>query len=278
MGTPLYMLIIFFWLVINAKDLLFAILFMFGRKKFRNHERFYAKLPLKAVYGGRTTECATSDISERGLSFVLDYPEYLPHDEEFGVSVEYDMYKSDMKCSVVHVSRRGNKWKYCLEIRDIDERNRREYFQIVYDRRHTMASELHSAWGLLDDFSLNLNARMKPIEVSMRKLPRIPVNRSYVTENGARCMLIDFNYRYANVIFEYYWQALADTFSLPLAEGVALRLKREKETFRPNEGRGLCSVVNWKELTGSAAFTGVIASWLKNDESEKKKEAVAVEA
>jgi cellulose synthase (UDP-forming) len=265
-GSMIYNLIVMFWLVINTKDLMFAVFFMHGRERFRNHERFYVNLPVRIEYGGRTIYGMTSDISEGGMSVVLKRPEYLPSDEDFAASVGYKGYRGNMSCTVAHVvALRGREWKYCVRITEIDESNKREFFQIIYDRRHTLPTRLDLSWGLFEDFSLNLNDRTKPIQQSMRKLPRMNLNAPFNAGHGVSGAIMDFNYQYAVVNADCLPSPNANflrRLAIPLSDKIVMKLEIVEGATRSAPGR-LYVVLNWKALATDPAFGKIIDSWLE---------------
>jgi cellulose synthase (UDP-forming) len=278
-GTASYYLLIMFWLVVNAKDLLFAIFFMLGRKNFRNHERFYVKLPVRIDYDGAITLGNTSDISESGMCVILLRPEYLPYDEDFDLRVEYDGYSAGMKGTVAHVASRGREWRYSVRITEIDEPNRREYMQIVYDRHHSLPTQLGDDWGMFDDFNLNLGRRTKSLQNSMRALPRISAKMPFKANGGVISgVILNFNYHYAAVELESYYSSNADfakNLTVDLPGGVEMVLDIADSGDSPGKGR-LYAVRNWRELARDASFARIVDSWVESDASWAASEIIPI--
>jgi len=189
-------IIIMYWLIVNGYFLVMAIMFMLGRVNYRTSERYYTEIDVDIIFDGKTLHALTYDISEGGLSVKLKDPEYIPYDEDVALKVTDDGISAVVKASVVHVQQRNGNWNYSFKILEMDDENKAEYFQIVYGREHTLAKSINS--GPIKDVSSAVKGRASKIHNSNRRLPRIPMNVSVMTDKGS-AVLKDFNYEYVSL-------------------------------------------------------------------------------
>ena len=61
------------------------------------------------------------------------------------------------KC--VHVQKKGDKWKDGIQITGMDGTDKDEYFQILYDRDHSLAKTMSPSVSMIDDIFLNVQRR-----------------------------------------------------------------------------------------------------------------------
>ncbi len=262
--SALYNVIIMFWLIINSKNLFFAICFMLGRTNFRKADRFYVNLPATIEFAGEKHFGATTDISETGLSVLLNFPVYLPDDQNIKVSLSYLQYQSEMSCQVVHVDppkKHDDGWRFCLNITELDDQNRSAYSQIVFDRVHTLPQRINQNYTIYNDFRDNIGKRLvNDYERAARRFPRIPVPITAWTRDGWKVQIQDFNYKYA-------WLktgglTIRDSLDLECAPEVTMRLQRIPEAAKTRGGH-LYQVLNLPELLDSPAFKTVLSDWVR---------------
>jgi len=191
--------LILYWLIINIKNLIFAVFFMYGRSDLRRAKRFHVKIPAVIRTGKEDYQGTTTDLSETGLAVSFDQPVYLSADEPLRVIVRSEMYEAELSCILSSVTQDGRNWKYSFRIDSMDSEHTRQYMQIVYDRAHTLPKKLESSLSVFDDFNLNLVKRRKRYEASKRKQPRITLHLPFETEQGVRGQLVDFNYEFAKI-------------------------------------------------------------------------------
>jgi cellulose synthase (UDP-forming) len=197
----IYAVIIIFWLSVNAKNLILALFFMSGRMNYRKTERFYVDVPVRVSTPYAEFETHTSDISETGLALVTEEPEYMPPDSAFNLMVAYEKYKANMSVYITHVERiPDGKWKYCVKISQIDAENKRQYYQIIYDRHHTLADKITDNWSMIDDYTLNVSERLRTKSDLRRLLPRIETDVSGSISGGEQVKMTSFNYRCITII------------------------------------------------------------------------------
>ncbi|MDR2770586.1 MAG: glycosyltransferase, partial [Clostridiales Family XIII bacterium] len=265
MTGAFYDIVILYWLVINMKNLFFAVCFMLGRPNFRVAERFDAVLPAELESDGRVLRGLTCDLSETGLSVALDRPAYVPYEDVFSIRLRDREYRSEMRGELTHVVQSGKQWKYCIRIASMEEQDRREYMQMVFDREHSLPKTMTSSVGLYDEFATNINKRGAPLRQSMRKLPRISVNRPPVGAAAGE-ILVDFNYRYLTIRFRSPADA-AENKEILLSFDLKARLHKADaeataDTAEADESEILYVVENWRELMQAPAFDRLLDSWI----------------
>jgi cellulose synthase (UDP-forming) len=182
----LYDALIIFWLAVNVKNLLFAIRFMLGRPNFRKAERFSAALPAELKYGGRNLRGVTCDLSETGLAVLLDRPGYVPPGDEFAVflSDSANSLACELQCSLAHVASSGGRWKYSARVVSMEERAKRAYFQMIFDRDHPLPKTLASSASPFRRLAAAIGVVVGASLQSLRKLPRVPFGRSDAAGTG----------------------------------------------------------------------------------------------
>ena len=264
MTGAFYHIVILYWLASNIKNLFFAVCFMLGRSNFRMAERFDAVLPAEIESDGRILRGKTCDLSETGLAVLSDRPFYVPQDDDFLIRLRDREYKSELRVELTHVIFREKRWKYCLRVTDMDEANRRAYMQMVFDRDHSLPKRIAPSVGVYEDFAANINKRSTPLRQSMRKLPRISVNRP-LTGAEKDGVLVDFNYRYATLRFRSPMDA---TENKEVSLGFGLTARLHKMPAAEAEGPDvLYRVENWRELMQDPAFDRLLDAWLQGGET-----------
>ena len=251
-----YISIVLFWLIVNSKNLMFAILFMFTRENFRSTERFNVKVPIVVSYKDKTFVGETIDITDNGISFYLLRPEYLPEDEPFYAEICDKRYRCNMKVRVIHVLQRGDVWKYIVSIEEIDDENLSKFYQLIYDRDHNHPKYTHRNSTIYTDLAANLNRRTKKSISSMRELPRISVNRDYILSGDISGFLTDFNYHFASIRLDRPLRNPSKPLYLYLENDLKLHLRQV-------EGKGhLFSVLNWKDIVHDSRLEMAIDTWI----------------
>ena len=239
-----------FWLVFNLYALLNAVVYYRGRTNSRYHERIPVALPVAVMYGGRTLRGVTSDISEGGLAVLLDEPEYLPYNSGFFVETERAEYKARFKATVGQVRQIGDKWQYSLVITGMPEKSGREYYQILYDRDHSLPRAVDM--NVFSDAKRIARGMTAQPERSERRLPRIDVRIKAVTHEGATADIVNFNYKY--VMFRK-GRRLPSRVSLRLENGTEFTCFRagEKDDAR-GDGEPLFEIEHWETLAVDPRF------------------------
>jgi len=148
--------IILYWIVINIKNLVFALFFMHGRPHHHMAELFHAKIPAVICSAAGEFEGRTSCVSETDLAVVLDRSIGIPPDKPLRVVVRSNGYKAELFCVLSSAVQTGQNWGYHFRIESMDSENTRQYMQIVYDREHTLPKKLDPSSSIFDDLNLNL--------------------------------------------------------------------------------------------------------------------------
>ena len=185
-------LVVLFWLCMNTYFLTMAVFFLLGRINYRSSERFQAEIPVTFSVGTRTVHGTTCDISENGLSFVTDFPEFLHGIVDF--ELRDGKWAARVSGEVVQVGQFGNQWKYGVKLTELPFEEKQNYAQIVFDRLPTLATEIKT--GAVKDLLVFFKRKTASSVLSQRKLPRIVLNTSMRTDNGSVVHVLDYNYQY----------------------------------------------------------------------------------
>lgn len=255
----LYNPIVLYWLIVGFKNLLFAVFFMFGRSNVRFSERFYVQVPVTIQHQGESHEGITHDISETGMAVVLDKPAYLPSDIPIQVSVRAEQYIANMKCVVISVVQVGKSWKYGLRISEMDDENKRQYMQVVYDRQHTLPIMLSPNASVFNDINTNLMQRTRRRQANKRKLPRLEMHLPFQTTDGRKGTLLDFNFEYAALSLDFQVRK-GETLSLNYGPGLVLVL--QPATDISSHSNSLFKVANMDEMLERPDFERMLEDWL----------------
>lgn len=255
-------IVVIYWLLVNCSSLLMATFFMLGRKNERMTERFSVELPLEVHYDDKVYQGTVVDISEGGFAFVLDSAVYLPHNEEMDAEyyIQYNEYYAKVKGKIVTViKKRGDSnWKYCVSITDMDEENKQEYLQIIYDREHTLPKVLSKGSTYFGDIITNLSKRTQAQRSeSRRQTARIPVNKVYESENGTKVKLENYNFEFVRLSAPG-GGSLPEEFILFPKSGYEMHCKRS--SINPN----VYAIINRKELNDNKEFVKIVEEWSKN--------------
>ena len=226
LGT-FYNPIVFFWATINVKNLAFALFFVNGRTNYREAERFYVDVPVTIHLAQGDAQAVTTDISETGLALKIGRPVFI-HDAPVEMTLHYLKYGARIQAQVVHVQQVGSAWKYSFRILSMDESNRRQYMQVVYDREHTFPKAFSSAQSIYDDFTTILSRRTNDYMSASRKVPRIYLGLPFTLETGEGGVLEDFNYFCAKVRADFPVQ-YRETLTIAYGPDIMFVLKLREE-------------------------------------------------
>lgn len=184
--------VVIFWLCMNGYFLIMAIFFLLGRINYRSAERFAVQIPVRMKIGDRELEALTGDISEYGLSFKTSFPEFIHGIQEF--TLQDGRWNATVRGQVVHVTQVGDLWKYSVKLEPLTLEEKQNYYQIVYDRIPTLATEIETT--AIKDLGVFFRGKTSDSVSSNRKLPRIPLNCTLETSDGSRINVINYNYQY----------------------------------------------------------------------------------
>lgn len=185
-------LVVLFWLCMNTYFLTMAVFFLLGRINYRSSERFRAEIPVTFSVGTRCVHGTTCDISENGLSFVTDFPEFLHGVVDF--ELRDGKWTARVSGEVVQVWQMGNQWKYGVKLTELPFEEKENYAQIVFDRLPTLATEIKTTAA--KDLMVFFKRKTASSVLSQRKLPRIPLDASLKTDSGETVHVSNYNYQY----------------------------------------------------------------------------------
>lgn len=255
--------VIIFWLCINIYNLSMAIFFMMGRKDMREYTRFNAKVPIVLKSGDMEYQAVTKDISEAGISILLDYPEPIDDDKDIEFSIETEYYKANGKIKLTNVVKYKKGWDYRFVITDLSEKNRREYYQIVYDREHSFPTKVKKGLSIYSDFYINIHNRIDGFANSKRTRPRIVVDEKYETDKGCRARVVDFNFEYILLRCD---KTNEKSLSVILSEDVSIKCEYVRNFYMGSKELKLFSVKNLDELVRDEKFIELVRKWSDNME------------
>lgn len=240
--------VIIFWLSYNIVALCYAIFFMFGRRVYRASERIQALEKIEIAYENKLFTAVTQDLSDYGISFTTPQPIYLPEHKSFRFTVSTERYNAELEGYVLYVRKDDKKWRYAAQVKPVSEEDKRQYFQIIYDRPHSLPKQMNLWITAYDDIVRNIIKRFEKPFFEKRKLPRILLDGIVFFENGGSCILHDFNYRYFSVSELYTTTPTDHPLTLITNSGVTLLLKRT-EIVSANGKEELLELMNLESLS-----------------------------
>ena len=252
-------LVVLFWLFMNVYFLIMAIFFLLGRINYRSDERFYAELPISFNIGERTVVCKTCDISESGLSFKTDFPEFINGVKAY--TIRDGKWSATVKGEVVHVTQQGNQWKYSVKLQPLTFEEKQDYDQIVYDRFPAWATEIKTT--ALKDLLLFFRKKTARSLPSKRSLPRILLDCNLETKDGDMVRVADYNYQYITISEG----KSSSEFTVKLGH-VILRLIKNETVALPKDN--LYEVENWESVSASAELHEELKKLLSGEVSIEK--------
>ena len=254
--------IIIFWLIYNVINLLYAIFFLLGRKLYRKSERIAANEIVVLSIQGKSVKGRTLNSSEGGLLLELNQAEYIPNDYAVPLKIENARYCAEFEGTIQYVKESSESWLYGIQISSINEENKRQYSQLIYDRMHSLPVKLDVWMTAFDDMMNNLSKRIEKQRPDMRKLPRVTLNKLVEFEDGTQGTIKDFNYEYARISglkdhenFKILTLRLDDNFFQINFEPVL------EQKINKNKGR-LYQIQNYKELSESPLFMKELKHWI----------------
>ncbi len=241
--------IIIYWLAVNGLNLIMAIFFMSGRKNLRATDRFELSIPVEAHYHGKVSYGETLDVSETGLSILMEESAYIPHEDEDAVELHLktERYQAVLQCRAVQVNQKDGKWRYGLQIVDLTGEDKAQYFQMLYDHHHSLADQMSASVSVFDDVFLNIHRRASRGTTSRRELPRVELGFDLQTADGARVHAVNCNYEY--LLLENVPAGAAGRLEI-LVPGCEVPMRCAAAPVKP----GLYQVENWQELLFAGAY------------------------
>lgn len=265
--NSIYYTIVIFWLIVNLYALIMSIFFMLGRKAFRQSERFYIKAEARLRFHHIIMMGKTLDLSEGGFSLSFDEPVYVPHHETCYVELWDDYHGCHLEAHLVQVVQMENQWKYGFQITTLPKGQRSRYYQLIYDRVHTLPLYLEKYSSFFDDLSQNILLRMVPLKSSTRDfLPHIPLHKKLLSDTSGMVLMKLFSYETCELYSLE--QPLSENMELKVIFDINIQLHRYA-----NHGQsGLFMVKNVDDLKQNEVFVKILQAWIwEQQEYEKKK-------
>lgn len=264
----LYSSVIIFWLLNNLITLIYAAFFISGRKSYRQAERFDAQEDVEVLYNNKLIYGKTVNVSEGGLAFALEYPEYIPDQAPVTFRVKTNKYIAQFEGSIVYVKEVDSKWQYSVKITSINHENFCSYLQIVHDRDHSLPKQMDLWVTAADDITRNAKVRLEKQKVDKRTLPRIQMNKQIEFEGGYKGRIRDFNYQYmrieglgANINTLCYY---SDKFQLKI------KLKLIGEKSHVDSDSRLYKVINYASIIKNKHLPRLVNDWMDTTPIDQK--------
>lgn len=259
-GSPVYVVLLF-WLVVNLYTILMSIFFMLGRKVHRKAERFLISEQCEIIFQNESQliKCISLDISETGMSILLNEPKYIPYDNDVLISINTARYKCTFNASIVHVDEYSNKWKYAFVIKNISNNNYNNLLNIIHDRVPNMPKSISENNSIFDDLRINILNRNKGTKSLNRKLPRINLNKKI---NALECHEVTiYNYNYECFLLKVKSDLTrVDKISIEYGKNKYIEcflqksLPQDKDAIRHGYYRAVYKIQDYKKLINDKDF------------------------
>lgn len=270
-------IVVVFWLVYNLFQLVMCLFFVDGRVLYRKNERVPVKMPCTLRDEVYTLQGMTKDISEWGISVLLDSPRYFPEGKWLEVDLASERYKAKLLVEVVYVSEKEDAWSYSMKILD-HKGTYDDYLQLMFDRVPMLPTEIEKDSGSFQDLKLNTKNRVVSPFYQKRQFPRVyldadvecKVEATAEDNNGAKSVsslhVVDFNFCFVTLDEE----EAPEKFTLHPTEKYALNCEFIEEL---RSGVKLCRVTNIDSIWINKNVMEEFLIWLvkTHEESCKKK-------
>lgn len=257
--------VIMFWMFLNLYNLVMSLLFIWGRKVVRNAERQKVTMACNVKTEYENENGFTVDISENGISVLLDNPMDIDEKEDVQLTLDDNRYCAKLVGNIVLVEKKGEKWRYVFIVKDMGE-SKAEYMQLIYDREPSLPTNLDDSISSFDDLRINITRRIYTHNFQNRKRARIPLDDNLKTGENTFVKIIDYNYEFV----------LLDTkgknkerYDITLEEGLILNCTFDREAI---EGKSLYRVQNYQELHDNYELHKKLKKWLIIHETEEELE------
>lgn len=255
-----------YWLVLNLYNLIMALLFILGRKKYRTSERFPIQTQGKIYINDKVIDVYTHDISETGISLIFKFPYYIDREKQYDITVNREKYNSKFKCKLVYVSDSGDKYKYAFKIVDIEKEDYNQLLNILYDREPSLPVDIKNN-SVYDDIIDNIRHRIKKEFEYKRKYPRIKINIDVKaldmdTKEEVKVNIKEFNYLYFRI------EVAEDIENLKIEEGTCIFYcikDHELTSLRKQEANNnlyMYKIINYQNLIYNDDLKDVIYKWI----------------
>lgn len=261
-------MIVLFWLCVNLYALILAVFFMIGRTNHRMTERYHVEVPAELKVNDTFLYCHTNDISEGGMSLVFDDCIDLPVSGTFEVTLRSHHYEAVLKIKLVSFRQLDEQFLYAFRIEDVDEYNMGEYYQLVYDRHHSLPDYISDSDSFFFDIKDNIDKRKHKNRTKNQRRRNIRIDvKKYLDSDIGKIFVVDYNFRYFVVAPEKTPDIeFGDNIKLyPLADNRAIYFDGElKRTF--SSGWRLYFIKNHMEIAFDRELMEAIHIWLNIEE------------
>lgn len=256
--------IILFWLVVNLSSLVMAVFFMLGRPNQRMTERYNVSIPVclnlqEKVYA------ETYDVSEEGMAVRLQKPVDIPMSKPIEIQLHTHHYSASMKAKIVHVKEFEGEWKYSFQITELNEPDKGEYYQIVYDREPSLPDKIEKTDSVFEEVKVNLKKRGKNAQTKeeRRRTSRIPLGIYLEIETGEKILVEDYNFRYVLLAQEEGKAELPQTMKMypdPGNKQLFFDLEYKREI---SEKKLLYYIKNHNEIAFNKDLEEIVNTWIE---------------
>lgn len=160
----LYSSVILYWLGHNLVNLLYAVLFMLGRRTLRRYDRIQGEAPVLLRRGDRQVKGRTLDLSQGGAALLLEEPLEGTPGEEWTLEVWTGRYRARLRAALVHLRIREDGPFAAVTVQPLTPWDNRQWLQIIHDRPHSLPRELDPWRTVYDDLRRNLELRLKRLK------------------------------------------------------------------------------------------------------------------
>lgn len=266
MTPTIISLLLGIWFILNIYHLVMSLFFMLGRKTLRSNERFQLSLPVTLMGENWSMEGMTHDLSEGGLSFQFDTPQYIPPTDLLTIllSDEQKRYFSRLQGEIVHVREEAGIWYYSVAFKDLQMEQANSLYQILYDRIPPFTARKTGLLSFYNELQNILSKRRASRSPSHRKLPRIKIKRKFYSLEGEPFLIEEFNYEY--ILVTNRKNKYADNLILRDAEHLQITFQctLEKLVYQSDSKKivfALYKLENAKNYMSDNAFQDMLSTW-----------------
>lgn len=267
-GTEIaYGSVVSFWLLVHIFNLTFAVIFFLGRPIYRKEERFVRDFPIRLWENEMDgIDARVYDVSESGLSFIVNKPVYFPNDSKIELTFVQGEFKADVSGKIIRVMRKNEQWLYSLVLDQMSEDTYRNYLQIIYDGYNTSLARFRDPWitpldRLANTISIQFAPRKQATQTGNSTTPYVSLHEAVKVE-GIDIVIEGFNYETLS-LSTMEKDALPEEFKLSL-EGIIFDLSLEAIQEEVMQYK----VNNLDQLLQDSTFYALIDSWLIGEGGE----------
>lgn len=265
--NSIYYFIVIFWLIVNLYSLTMSVLFMLGRKAFRNSERFFIQTDVRLRFQHVILMGKSMDLSEGGFSLKFDEPIFIPHHQICHVEIWDDYHGCEVEAELVQVVQMKKGWKYGFRITTLAKGEKSKYFQLIYDRVHTLPQQLKKHNSFFDDLSRNILLRFTHKQQTVSDaVPHIKLDKKLKSDKAGYVVLTDFTYETCRIRPLY--EPLQDHLILQSSFHITLDAFR----YQDDGDAGYYLIKNRDDLKQNEIFIKILQAWIwEYQEKEKKR-------